>query len=64
MRFVFVEQRVAFGLADLLDDDLLGGLGADAADGFVAVERRRRCACRVIVPSARSMWTTISSSSP
>ena len=32
-----VEDRVALGLAEALQDDLLGGLGADAAEG-VAVE--------------------------
>jgi len=29
----FFEQRVAFGFTNLLDNDLLGGLSADAADG-------------------------------
>ena len=36
---VFVEERVALRLADLLDHHLLGGLGGDAADGFFGVER-------------------------
>ena len=36
---VFVVERVALGLANLLDHHLLGGLGADAADGFFRVER-------------------------
>ena len=35
---VFVVQGVALRLADLLDHHLLGGLGADAADGFFRVE--------------------------
>ena len=37
--FVFVEQGVAFGFAHLLNDDLLGGLCADAAGGFFRIER-------------------------
>ncbi len=36
---VFVVQGVALRLADLLDHHLLGGLGADAADGFFGIER-------------------------
>ncbi len=36
---VFVDQRIAFGFADLLDDDLLGGLRSDAADHLLGVER-------------------------
>ncbi len=38
--FVFVEQRVAFGFAHLLNDHLLGRLGDDAAQRFAFVERR------------------------
>ncbi len=36
---VLVIERVAFGFADLLDDDLLSGLSADAADRFFLVEQ-------------------------
>jgi hypothetical protein len=36
---VFVVQRVAFGLADLLNDDLLGGLSDDSAQRLAFVER-------------------------
>ncbi len=32
---VLVHQRIAFGLADLLDDHLFGGLGSDATDLIV-----------------------------
>ena len=57
---VFVVQGVALGLADLLDHHLLGGLGADAADGFFGVERLRRCSVAEIEPSSRSILTTMS----
>ena len=36
---VFVVQRVAFGLANLLDDHLLGGLGADPPDHLFGIQR-------------------------
>ena len=39
VRSIFVVQGVALGFADLLNDDLLGGLGADAADRFFGIER-------------------------
>ncbi len=36
---VFVEQRIAFGLADFLDHHLLGGLGGDALGDFAWGQR-------------------------
>ena len=35
---IFVVQGVAFGFANFLDDDLLGGLGDDAAHRLLGVE--------------------------
>ena len=35
---IFVVQGIAFGFANLLDDDLLGGLGDDAAQRFLGIE--------------------------
>ena len=42
---VFVEEGIALRLANLLDHHLLGGLGADAADGFFRVEHAAFVSC-------------------
>ena len=36
---VFVVQRVTFGFADLLNDDLFGGLRANSTDGVLGIDR-------------------------
>ncbi len=35
---ILVDQRIAFGFANLLDDDLFGGLSPDAADHLFRIE--------------------------
>ena len=49
---VFVVQGVAFGFANLLDDDLLGGLGDDAAHRLLGIEGDAvvRAGDRAVVP--------------
>ena len=61
--FIFVEQVVSLGLADLLDHHLLGGLRTDAFGNFL--RRQRGAVVRPeIAPVRRSIDTAISSSSP
>ncbi len=60
---VFVEDRVALRLADLLDHHLLGALGGDAAQ-LGGVDALPRPCVAWISPESRSMVTTTSVSSP